>query len=151
MGPFFGAIADLQIWKRSFTKQEISDFHECKLETGGDFYQWDPMDFTLKDNMVIEELGGEQYCPKPPKTTIISNGKLNQFYETIEFCKNVFRGRMSIGSDLEALSAMRKAVNASSCTLKSLFFTGHIYQGNGTFLDYYDKQPLNFRIVEINF
>ena len=48
-GPIFGAIADLQIWKRSLTNQEITDFKECTLNSGGDFYQWNPSDFTLKD------------------------------------------------------------------------------------------------------
>lgn len=149
-GPIFGAIADLQIWKRSLTNQEITDFKECTLKSGGDFYQWDPTDFTLKDNIVIEELAAEEYCQRPPKKTIIPNGKLSQFYETIEFCKDVFKGRMAVSKDLDSLRAMSKAVNASSCTVKSYFYTGHIYDGNGRFLDFYDKQPLNFRNVEIN-
>ena len=149
IGPFYGAIADLQIWKRSFTKQEITDFNECQMNSGGDFYQWDPPDFTLQ-NMVIDELAGEEYCPKPPKAVIIATGKLRQFHETVDFCADVFRGRMAVAKDLVSLRAMNQAVNASSCAVKSYFYIGHIYDGNGRFSDFYDQQPLNFRIVEIN-
>ena len=149
LGPFFGAIADLQIWRKSFTDQEITGYNECKRNSGGDFYQWEPSDFTLSD-MAIEELAGEEYCPKPPKTAIIASGKLSQFYESIQFCHNVFRGRMAVGKDLDCLRDMTRAVSDSSCSVKSYFFTGHINQGNGRFLDFYDKQPVNFRIVEIN-
>ena len=149
-GPFFGAIADLQIWKRSFTNREITDFNECKLNSEGDFYQWNPSDFTLNDHIDIEDLDGEEYCPKPPEIAMISNGKPSPFDAIIEFCKGVFRSRMAVGKDLTSLEAMKKAFSTSSCPAKSYFYTGHVSDKNGRFLDVYDQQPLNFRIAEIS-
>ena len=99
----------------------------------------------------MQELYGEDYCPKPAEITIIANGKQSAFDEIIDFCHDVFRGRMAVAKDLDGLRAMNKAINDSSCTEKSYFYTGHIFHGNGRFLDFYDQQPLNFRIVEINF
>ena len=40
--PFFGAITDLQVWRKVITNKEIQDYYHCKSKSGGNVHDWNP-------------------------------------------------------------------------------------------------------------
>ena len=147
LGSMFGAVTDLQIWQRVLTDQEIRDFNDCQLSAGGDVYQWSTSGLTLSGGMIIEEVPRDELCRKSREKILIAKGNLLDFNETIDYCSQVMNGRMAVGKNTEILEAMNKMNNISECS--KIFYSGHIHLGNGKYADFYDKQPMNIRKVEI--
>ena len=150
--PFYGAITDLHIWKRFLTNKEITDFNDCKLQLGGDVYQWNPDNLSLFGSLAVEDISREEYCGQSQQTTLVANGKLRNFYESIDFCNDVLKGRMAVGKNEDMLRAMGEEIRAFECS--EMFYSGYINVGNHKYLDFYDKHPMNLRkvdfILEIN-
>ena len=145
---FYGAITDLQIWKRFLTNKEITDFNECKLRSGGDVYQWNPDNLSLFGSLAVEDISREEYCGESQQTILVANGKLFDFYETLDFCNDVLNSRMVVGKSEEMLHAMGKEIK-KACVSSKIFYSGHIKVGNDQYSDFYDKHPMNLRQVEI--
>ena len=144
---FYGAITDLQIWKRLLSNKEITDFNDCKMRSGGDVYQWNPDNLSLFGSLTVEDISREEYCGQSQQTTLVANGKPRKFYETVDFCNDVLNSRIVVGRNEEILRAMGEEIKA--CEGLELFYSGYIDVGNQQYLDFYDKHPMNLRKVDI--
>ena len=151
LGPMFGAVTDLQIWQRVLSDQEISDFNDCQLSTGGDVYQWRTSGLTIYGGLIIEEIPRDEFCRQSRDKILIGKGNVLDFNETINYCSQVFNGRMAVGKNTEILEAMNRMNLNKSVDCPNIFFSGHVHLGNWKYADFYEKQPMNLRNVEILF
>ena len=75
------------------------------------------------------------------------NSSLLDFNETINYCSQVMYGRMAVAKNKIILEAMNRMNKIFDCPKN--FFSGHVHLGNWKYADFYDKQPMNLRKVEI--
>ena len=52
--PFFGALTDVQVWRRVITNQEIQDYNHCKYKSHGDVHSWNPYLFREGFNLIFK-------------------------------------------------------------------------------------------------
>ena len=144
---FHGAVTDLQIWRRLLTTGEIDDFNQCQPSIIGDTYRWDPSQLTVQGRLEIEDISVEEYCPRSRERILVGSGRLMGFFQSEKFCREVLQGRVAVAENVEILRAMGEENEYGDCP--EFFYTGYTKDQNGDFVDYYDKNPMTLRKVEI--
>ena len=143
---FHGAVTDLQIWRRLLTTGEIDDFNQCQPSIAGDTYRWNPSQLTVQGRLELEDISVE-YCPRSQETILVGSGHLMGFFQSVEFCSKVLQGRVAVAENVEILRAMGEENEYGDCP--EYFYIGFTKDQNGDFVNYYDKNPMTLRKVEI--
>ena len=142
-GSLLGQVSDINIWERVFDSQDVKNFHECNAEENDTkkILDWDksiPKLFGLK----LEEINKEDFCPKRTDKITIGFRELQlNFNEVLNFCENVFDGRIAVAYDEDYVAAIMKEKIFLNTTMGN--FNGFV-KSNETdlFVDFYDKIPM---------
>ena len=121
--PMHGMITDLQIWSNILTRQEISEWSNCKSSLVGDIINWDDIELNMT-GLNYQQLDKVTVCPKKKtyEETFFGFDTRKTFDQTVTFCANL-GGEMAVAVDIETLAAMSEAYN-STCTQGTGYFYG---------------------------
>ena len=89
----------------------------------------------------------EEYCPQSHQAILVGSGNLMGFFQSVEFCKEVLQGKVAVAKNVEILRKMGEENAKGDCP--EFFYSGYIKDGNGDYVDFYDKNAMNIRKVEI--
>ena len=102
---------------------------------------------SLYGDLSIGDISEEECCPQPDTNILVSSRNKMNFLQTVDFCMDAFRGKMMIAMNVEILRKMGDENGFPECPI--LFFNGFLHDGNGRYLDFRDKTPMNLRKVEL--
>ena len=144
---FFGQIADINLWNRSFTASEMQDWTQCKMMNAGNMIDWSIAAWH-STGLEEEDVEKMDLCEKMVETQIIVADRKLNFDNTIQFCKKYLGGQMAVASNMETLQKMRKAfegVGKEACGDR--FFTGHTDRKvERKFVNYFTGEELELDI-----
>ena len=98
-----------------YYNSDVKDYHECKLSSTGNVFQWDTAKLEMED-LQTADLDPQTFCAETPYYYISKgegkSGKLT-FSDGLEFCSNI-GGEMAVISEESTVDSLPLSVSFST-------------------------------------
>ena len=140
--PMHGSLTDLQVWSRSLTEVEMSDWARCKSGAAGDVIDWRTAELNITQLQQQNVSRAETCYQEGDQDKYLAFEPKKDFDETAQFCKNL-GGMMAVAVDQDTTDLMNESFVSSGKA--GGFYTGYTdREVEDVWVDVNEKKPITW-------